>query len=499
MHPSRILTFIMLGFTGGVLARSFFVIGWYGAVFVLFIGMVFFILVLMGNKSHVFLGAGIMFIFAALGIVRYHALDTSPDANTLVRCVKETCTLDTIVVAEPDIRENGTRLTLEVSDEAGTRFTRSRILAYGDRYPTYHYGDSVRFTGKLVLPEVFASDDTGRVFDYPAYLRKDGIAYQAFRPSLEKTGEGVGNPVYAFVLSLKEIFLEGLSRALPEPQSSLAGGLIVGTKRALGEKLLNDFRATGVIHLVVLSGYNVTIVAEAAIHALSFLPAVYGSLIGAGGIVFFTMMTGAGATVVRASLMALLVILARYVGRPHAMERGLMIAGVAMIAQNPFILVFDASFQLSFLATLALIFVVPIVEPYLSRIPERFGMREIFAATIATQIFVMPYILWFMGDMSLVALPVNVLILGVVPTAMFFGFVGGLAGIAGGVAGMLLAAPAYVILAYMLGVVDVFVRFPFSIIHVPVFPFTLVVFVYVIYVYVIYVLAKKQREREMFF
>jgi len=482
----------MLGFTSGVLARSFFAIDWYGILFLLFLGFVCAVLSRMSETSRMALATSIVFIASACGIARYHILDTSADREAYNSCIGVICTIDAIVVREPDVRENNTRLTLEIMDEDGHRFTRGRILAYVDRYPAYHYGDVLRFTGELSFPESFASDDTGRVFDYPAYLRKDGIAYQAFRPTLEMTDTHAGNPVYTFILGMKESFLAGLSRALPEPESSLAGGLIVGAKRALGETLLNDFRIAGVVHLVVLSGYNVTIVAEAAMRALAFLPVAFASSVGAIGIAVFALMTGAGATVVRASLMALLVILARRIGRPHAMERGLMIAGVVMVAHNPFILVFDASFQLSFLATLALVLVVPIIEPYLSRIPEQFGLREIVATTLATQLFVLPFIVYLMGDVSLIALLTNVLILGVVPAAMFFGFVGGIAGMGGTTLGIILATPAYVILAYILGVVDILAHVPFATFHIPAFPFGVVVLVYVLYVYAIYMLNKRR-------
>ena len=496
MHPSRILTLGIIGFTSGVFLRSFFNIDWYGVLFALLLGLVSLALARIHRTSVAVFVFGVVLSSSALGIARYHMLDVSADTAMLSGCVGEQCTLDAVVVAEPDVRDTGTRLTLEVVGEDGMRFTRSRILASVERYPEYRYGDKVRFTGELALPEAFASDDTGRTFDYPAYLRKDGISYQAFRPSLEKTADGMGNPLRAGILRIKETFLAGLTRALPEPESSLAGGLIVGAKRALGETLLNDFRATGIVHLVVLSGYNVTIVAEAAMRALAFLPVALGSFVGAFGIIAFAVMTGAGATVVRASLMALLVILARRIGRPHAMERGLMIAGVAMIAHNPFILVFDSSFQLSFLATLALVLVVPIFKLYLARVPERFGLREIIATTAGVQLFVLPFILWLMGDLSLVALPVNLLILGVVPAAMLFGFVGGIAGMWGSMFGVVVSVPAYVVLAYMLGVVDMFARLPFAVVHIPAFSFWIVVLVYLAYGYAIYLFRKKKRERE---
>ncbi len=470
----------MIGLIAGVGLRSFFVWGNEVAIFLAVLSLaVAAVAYLYGEKERL-VGATLAIVLAsaALGIWRYNVLDTCE--ARFAESEKE-ISARVYVADEPDIRESSTRLTLEILGGTSACPKRERILAYVDHYPSYTYGDELLISGRITFPERFEADDTGRIFDYPAFLKKSGIAYQMFRPEIEKVGERKGNVIVGTLFSIKHTLLKSMGRILPEPEASFAGGLIVGAKESLGEELLEKFRMTGVMHIVVLSGYNITIVAEAILALFSSLSPALASLFGALGIILFALLTGAGATVVRASLMALLVILARRVGRGYDITRALYVAAFFMILHNPFILAFDPSFQLSFLATFGLIVVAPLVEPYLFRIPTFLGLREIAAATIATQIFVLPLILYLMGDLSLVAVPANLLVLIAVPGAMFFGFLAALGGLIHPLLGTLMAVPAFGLLAYMLGVVNIFGDLPFASLHIPAFPFWIVICVYAVY------------------
>jgi len=222
-----------------------------------------------------------------------------------------------------------------------------------------------------------------------------------------------------------------------------------------------------------------------------FLPRVFATSFGVFSIIAFALMAGGSATVVRASIMALLVIVARLGSRKYDITRALLIAGFIMLINNPAILVFDPSFQLSFLATLGLVYVSPLVEKNLWFITEKAKLREVATATIATQIFVLPYILYQMGTLSIVALPVNLLILVAIPITMLFGLLTGMAGFVS----LILATPfayiAYSLLAYELGIVNWFARLPFASFSVPAFPFAVVILVYFGY-FVLYRYLKSQ-------
>src|SRR6185295_15525305 len=109
--------------------------------------------------------------------------------------------------------------------------------------------------------------------------------------------------------------------------------------------------------------------------------------------------------------------------------RALILALVFMILLNPFVLVYDVSFQLSFIATVAVIFLAPRIEKYFMWVTDKFQMRDIVTVTCAAYIFVAPFILYKMGNFSLVALPANILILPFIPFTMMLGFLTGFVGL----------------------------------------------------------------------
>jgi competence protein ComEC len=197
-------------------------------------------------------------------------------------------------------------------------------------------------------------------------------------------------------------------------------------------------------------------------------------------------MTGGSATVLRASVMALLVLLAKATGRTYDVIRALLLAGLFMLIQNPKVLVFDLSFQLSFLSTVALIFVSPIIEKKMTFITEKYKLRELIVATVATQIFVLPFIFYKMGMISLVALPVNLLILPFIPAVMLFGFITGILGFISSLLAWPFALITSGVLTYQLKVIDIFAHLPFSSLNIANFPLSLVVLIYLLFFVIIW-------------
>ena len=196
------------------------------------------------------------------------------------------------------------------------------------------------------------------------------------------------------------------------------------------------------------------------------------------GIILFVLMTGAEATVVRAALMVLVVIAAKMFGRAYSAPRALLVAAFLMILHNPKILVFDPSFQLSFLATCALIYIVPIIEKYLKVVPEKWGLRLTIATTLATQATVLPLLIYSMGNFSLVSLPANILVLLIIPATMLVGFLATLIAYTSSILALPFSYVAYVLLAWILGVSSVFGRLSLASITVPPVSIWVVVLIY---------------------
>lgn len=458
----RFVPLAFVAFSFGITLRSLNHFGWSFVAFFGLLALSIFILSLRKPQVAIL----VIVIFFGFGFTRMHlAIDTPLDIVSADRKVF----FEGRVVKEPDVREGYTNLVVKRNDTA------ERVLVRTTPYKNIKYADTILVTGVLEFPENFEGG-SGRIFNYRAYLAKDAIYYTIPFPEIEirehqKTPTG-------FLLELKNKYLMALKRALPEPSAALAGGITVGERRSLGEKLTQDFRDTGLVHIVVLSGYNIAIIVLFIIAILSFLPYRSRHVVAICGIIAFTILVGASATVVRAAIMGSIGALGAVVGRTYQALYTLVLAGFGMLLWNPYLLMYDPSFQLSFVATLGLLLGVPILIPHFTFIPDKFALREIAAATIATQIAVLPLLVYMVGDISLVAVFVNLLVLPVIPLAMLLVFFTGVAGMIYAPLAIVFAGVAHILLGYVIFLVETFSKIPLAVVSTPVFSFTLVLVAY---------------------
>ncbi len=490
----QIFVYVLLGgFLMGVGVNTFLQVGVFKALCVFVVCFCFLLGAFCVRKklATFFLVALAMFSVSA-GILRYSFTLASPPDDFLETHVEKDVEFSALVVEQPDVRETSMRLTLlpRYSD------LETRDISYGSHRIivsvgldfVFSYGDVVSVSGVLARTENFETD-TGREFDYVSYLAKDNIFYQMNQPKIALVAQGEGNFFKRHLLRFKKVFVESLRSSIPEPQSSLASGILLGEKHSLGKELTLAFRQTGLVHIIVLSGYNVTIVADCIVKIFSFLPKM-GGLIGAVfGIVAFAVITGAGATVVRASVMACIVLVGRFFGKEYDIMRALSLAATLMVFHNPRILLSDPSFQLSCLATFSLVALSPYFEKRLWFLTEKFQIRACVASTLATQIFLLPLLVYMTGMISVISLVTNLLILLVVPVAMGMSFLAGIAGFFGSFVGSIFGYFAYLFLEYMLLVVEIFSKLPFAYFMLPQISSWLVLAFYAIFA-VVYVKKK---------
>ncbi len=483
----KVFYIICFGFLFGILFRSLIFINVYFTILfsVIATALLLFFSLISKNKWGILTS---VFILAfSFGIFRFHSVDV-PAPNVFELQVGQKVNFSGEIIDEPSLKENNQQLTVLItsggwtSRESDVQPLSTKILLSVNLGEYYKYGDEISFTGTLKKPGNFMTD-TGKKFDYINYLRKDGILYVMSYPKIEIISRGNGNVVKSALFSVKEKFLEKMNFAIPAPENLLMGGLILGEKSSFDQSMRQSFVDTGTIHIVALSGYNVTIVAEWVMKLFSFLPKNLGFSAGIFAILLFVLMTGGSSTAVRAGVMATLALVARATGRNYDVARALVLAGVFMILLNPFLLAFDVSFQLSFIATVAVIFLAPRIEKYFLWVPERFGLRDIVSVTTAAYIFVLPFILYKMGNLSLVALPANILILPFIPFTMMLGFLTGFLGLLHYVFAVPVGLVSYIILHYELGVVGLFSRLPFAAFSFPDFPLFLTIIIYAYFIY----------------
>ncbi len=498
MTRSIFLSFIA-GFFSGALGRSFFVINNAMALFVFLLGALFLAAYFLGNKkSPLVLFLSFFLIGACLGVSRYNLSNSRENILTFYENTGQKIKISGMVIEGPKIQNKYAKIIFR-ADSIEDRGESAKILLTVPRYPEFEYGDILTLEGKLEEPENL---DGG--FDWKGYLAKDNIYFEIFLPRISSREPSSGpyfvGPIKKFLFSLRSKFLDNLSTVLPEPQSSYLAGLTLGDRTDLPSNLKDEFKKVGVIHLVVLSGYNISIVADSILSILRWLSfsVLSRTMITAVGIVLFSIMAGGSATIVRAAIMGLLLLFARETGRVYQALSALIAAAFLMALFNPKLLRFDGSFQLSFLATLSLIIFLPRIEKYFKWITNKFKLREAILSTISTQIFVLPLLIASSGYVSLVSFPANVLILGLVPLTMFFGFITGVAGFLWRPLSQIISWPTYWLAAWQLWVIKFFSKFSFAIFEIRGTSAITVILVYLfLAIFILYMYFRENEQKKI--
>lgn len=418
--------------------------------------------------------------------------------DTLTQFEGEQISLTGVVGTEPDKRANSTLITVDI-ESVNDESVQGRILVFDTRRSVVEYGDRVSVAGELRRPEAFETD-LGRTFDYPGYLRARGVTHTMSFGEVRVESQGNGWGFVSALLWFKEHMSASIERTLLAPESGLALGLLLGERQSLGEDTEEAFREAGLIHIVVLSGYNIALMITAAMSLLAFASLRVRTLAGLVVIIAFVLMVGPSATVVRAAVMASLIVVAKATGNTYAIMRALMVAGVAMLLWNPHLLVHDPGFQLSFLATLGLILLAPMLDSWLDRysqhIPLFSSVREYLVATVATQIMVAPLLVYSIGAFSVVSVASNVAVLPAVPLAMLLSALTGAIGMISTNLALLVGYPTDLVLAYMIRATESFANIPYASVDIPQFPFVVVLVSYALLGAVIMYVSNKKPQKE---
>lgn len=477
-----ILIAVVAGFASGVGVRSVFIFSWPVILFfilvaTLFAGAHFF-------KPRLAYSLGAVFcLCVALGAGRAALADT-PAPNAFLRDVKHRVSYEGIVVGDPDVREKNQRIALVV--EKGNE--KVGVLAVMPLSARVAVGDRVRVHGTLSLPEAFETDG-GRTFRYDKYLQARNIRFLIQFGTIRTEAPAPWYSVPAFLARIKHSFLDGLNRALPKPDSALAGGIVIGGKQGLGTALTDAFTRAGLVQIIVLSGYNVMIVAEwvIAFFALLSLPRRLQFFAGGAALLLFVGIAGISATAVRATLMAVIALYARATGRSYYASRALLVAVLLMLLWNPLYLVFDPGFGLSVAATAGIIWLAPIIEMRLGRLWPFW--KNAVATTLAAQISVLPLLLYNMGLFSLVALPANLLVNPLMPLAMAAAAIAGVVGMTVGpfvpIVATIVGYPVFILMRYVIFIAEKSSALPYAAFTLERFPFLLVLIAYATLVFIV--------------
>ncbi len=358
------------------------------------------------------------------------------------------------ISSEPDLRISEARYVLNVKS-CKTRSLEcpknisGKVILKLPLHPQYNFGDTLEVSCSLQSPKnyqegnfnyivshiiSFARKSSGKPaaslahFDYEKYLAKDRIWSICSNPKVLSVFAPTkfSVKIVKLIYDLKLFFQNQIDRLWPEPQSSFVAGLLYGSKRGMPPDLLDNFNRTGITHIIAVSGFNISIIATYLMFFLIYIGFFRQRAfwVAVAGIIFFVIFTGASASVVRAGVMGVVVLLARHIGRASHAGNILIFTAAAMALINPYVLIWDVGFQLSFLATMGLIYLSPQFERKWKFLDHKYlkFLKETFVATMSAIIATLPLILFQFGRLSIVAPFVNILILWLIPFLMLFGF-----------------------------------------------------------------------------
>ncbi|MFA7286758.1 MAG: ComEC/Rec2 family competence protein, partial [Patescibacteria group bacterium] len=185
------------------------------------------------------------------------------------------------------------------------------------------------------------------------------------------------------------------------------------------------------------------------------------------GLIGFVCAVGAQASLVRAAIMGMLVVVSSALGRPSAARNAIVFAAVVMVLVDPFILTDDIGFQLSFLATIGIVIFYPRLEVYAESLPTLFGVREAFLLTVSAQLLVTPLLVWHFGRLSFIAPIVNAVVAPFIPFIMLFGALGAAGAFIAVPLGQLLGLPAWMASQFVLWIIQYTAQVPYAAVLVP--------------------------------
>ena len=370
------------------------------------------------------------------------------------------------VVEPPDRRDTSTLLRLQIErvtyPEEGVAYTvRGQLLALLPPGADWQYGERLVLSGQPVDPP------EGADFSYRDYLARRGVfTYLAYPRVFSLDGERrAGSPLLAAIYALRERAHRTVEALFPPPEGPLLDGILLGLDRGLPPETEDAFRRSGTSHIIAISGFNMAILAGLFASLFGRLFSRWWAALAALlALAVYTLMVGAGASVVRAAVMSGLSLVAVQIGRPGGGLNALLLAAGVMCLFDAN-LPWDVSFQLSFAATLGLLLYASRLQGALlrlaeKRLPARWAgtvsglVAENVLFTLVAQAFTLPVIFYHFGRISLIAPVANLFILPAQSSLMIFGGLAVLAGTLWLPLGRILAPPAWALAAYTLRAVD---------------------------------------------
>lgn len=294
---------------------------------------------------------------------------------------------------------------------------------------------------------------------------------------------------------MRRQFGSGIQSALPEPVASFALGILVGQRDTMPEHIKEQLKAVGLTHIVAVSGYNLMILLRASGRLLRNSSKYQYVLLSGGLVGVFLLFAGSSPSIVRASVVCGLGLAAWYYGRSVKPLVLLMVSAAITALANPLYVWGNVSWYLSFLAFFGVLVVAPL---FVQRIygKKRPGiLMAVMIESLCAEFATLPYVLYIFGQFSFVGILANVLVVALLPLAMLFSLIAGLAGTFMTALAGWLAWPATILITYMLDVAAILSKTPHGFMENIGFPLPMMIMGYVIVLSVLIVMWHQNKRK----
>lgn len=283
------------------------------------------------------------------------------------------------------------------------------------------YGDAIEAEGKVVLPHAY--NNPGMINSI-AMLKRQGITARVYAKQVKIVDKEDKTSWLEILAQWRANRKNEMLAVMPEGDAAILTGMLFGGYDGIKRDVVRDFSTTGIVHILSVSGTHIALVAGLILWLGTRFKIRYGLivLLAAGGISVYAVLSGLTPPVVRSALMGLVLLAAVGLKREKDTGNALVLTAVCMLAYQPHLL-YDVSFQLSFVSTAGLVFLYPRLSKMLADFLPGW-LSGAVAVTVSAQLAVLPFIAWYFNSFSLSAFIANVIVVPIIESLVVIGLLG---------------------------------------------------------------------------
>ncbi|MFH1995493.1 MAG: ComEC/Rec2 family competence protein [Candidatus Omnitrophota bacterium] len=381
---------------------------------------------------------------------------------------KRNVQLEGVIVSDPETKPEKTTFRMAVESfvaGAQRRQVSGTVLVRSVSRDGLSYGDRIIARGRMSPPSDF---QLSRRLSYREFLARKGI-YTVLtvrkRGKIERVGRNKGNPLIAFPLKVKARLQETIVRYMPRPQESILSALLLGSRERFPDSVKEMFIKTGTVHIIAISGLHVGIISVFVFFVLGAFRIPKNISCGIVIVVttIFCVIAGARPSVVRATIMAVVLFAGYALERESDIYNSLSLAALILLTVNPY-QIFEIGFQLSFISVLSIVWIAPIIlslfpDGIVHRSPVR-GITRLFSVSSAAWLGVSPLVAFYFGMVSPIAIIANMVIVPYMAIVIASGLIFVIAASISPALGSIFSASCTLAINVLLMLVTIFFRIP---------------------------------------